>query len=327
MLPYFGVGAGLPAADAPAADRRLVARDPAHRVDAVYGLLDDVVAREPAVVVPVAHLVLHVGAHSLARLAGVPDALRVVGRLDGDDVADLAVEDLFHGLAARAVVSPAEAVDQGEVLVLGVLARLEELAQAGPVDGHRLLDECVDALLDGVGEVDGPEVRRRGQEDEIDLVDHVLVAVEAGVLAVLGDVDARADRRPLRLERLLVEPILEGVGHGDELGVGVGGQRRSAAPVPRPPQPTSPTLIVLLPAAWTRGPSGRSSVRGRGRRATVEPFRKSRREAGEDEAGVVRWGSSIEVGRSRKVLQVEGKAGCIVPVGRDRLDPHQRLSW
>ena len=27
----------------------------------------------------------------------------------------------------------------------------------------------------------------------------------------------------------------------------------SAAPVPRPPQPTSPTLIVLLPAAWTRG--------------------------------------------------------------------------
>ena len=25
----------------------------------------------------------------------------------------------------------------------------------------------------------------------------------------------------------------------------------SAAPVPRPPQPTSPTLMVSLPAAWT----------------------------------------------------------------------------
>ena len=141
------------------------------------------------VVVPVAHLVLHVGAALLAGLARFPDALRVVGRLDGDDVADLAVEDLLHGLAARAVVAPAEAVDEGEVLGLGVLARLKELAQAGPVDGHRLLDERVDPFLDGIGQVERPEVRRRGQEDEVDLVDDVLVGVEAGVLAILGDVD------------------------------------------------------------------------------------------------------------------------------------------
>ena len=70
----------------------------------------------------------------------------------------------------------------------------KELAQAGAVDGHRLLDEGVDPLLDGVGQVERPEVRRRGQEDEVDLVDDVLVGVEAGVLAILGDVDPR--RRP-----------------------------------------------------------------------------------------------------------------------------------
>ena len=36
-------------------------------------------------------------------------------------------------------------------------------------------------------------MRGRGQEDEVDLVDDVLVGVEAGVLAILGDVDPRAD--------------------------------------------------------------------------------------------------------------------------------------
>ena len=81
----------------------------------------------------------------------------------------------------------------GEVLRLGVLGGLDELAQAGAVHGHRLLDEGVDPLLDGVGQVDGAEVRGRRQEHEVDLVDHVLVGVEAGVLAILGDVDPRAD--------------------------------------------------------------------------------------------------------------------------------------
>ena len=80
---------------------------------------------------------------------------------------------------------------------MATLQAVEELAQARSVDGHRLLDEGVDALLDGVGQVDRPEVRRRGQEDQVDLVDDVLVGVEAGVLAVLGDVDAATDRRVL----------------------------------------------------------------------------------------------------------------------------------
>ena len=56
----------------------------------------------------------------------------------------------------------------------------------------------------------------------------------------------------------------------------------SAAPVPRPPQPTRPTLIVLLPAAWTRERSSRSrppsrSLPRRGGRALQEiaPARQS----------------------------------------------------
>src|SRR5262249_59339983 len=54
--------------------RRLVAHGPQPLVDAVHGLLDDVVAREPGPEVPVAQLVLHVAPALLAdhrpRLAG-----------------------------------------------------------------------------------------------------------------------------------------------------------------------------------------------------------------------------------------------------------------
>ena len=92
--------------------------------------------------------------------------------------------------AARAVVPPAEAVDERQILGVCVLAGLEVSAQAGPVDGHGLLDEGVDSLLDGIGQVKGPEMRGGGQEDKVDLVDDILVGVEAGVLAILGDVDA-----------------------------------------------------------------------------------------------------------------------------------------
>ena len=161
----------------------------------------------------------------LARvLRGSPDSLRVIGRLDGDDVADLAVEDLLHRLAARAVIAPAEAVDEGEVFGLGVLAGLKELAQARAIDGHRFLDERVDPFLDGISQVQRPEVGRGGQEDEVDLIDDVLVCVEAGVLAILGNVDPRADRRPLEDGEVFVDPILEGVGHRDKLDAGVGGE-------------------------------------------------------------------------------------------------------
>src|SRR5271156_5169864 len=54
----------------------------------------------------------------------------------------------------------------------------------------------------------------------------------------------------------------------------------SAAPLPRPPQPTSPTLIVSLPAAWALVNTPRPIV------AAVEVLRKSRREAGDAFSGL-----------------------------------------
>ena len=49
----------------------------------------------------------------------------------------------------------------------------------------------------------------------------------------------------------------------------------SAAPVPRPPQPTRPILMVLLPAGVDHG--HRQDGCGTAASAAVEPVRKSRR--------------------------------------------------
>ena len=83
------------------------------------------------------------------------------------------------------------------------------------------------------------------------------------------------------LERLVavVEPVLEDVGHGDELDRAVAWSTRAlaAAPVPRPPQPTRATWIVLSSAAWTAG----TATPARAEAAATWPvvLRKSRRDA------------------------------------------------
>src|SRR5208337_273183 len=48
-------------------------------------------------------------------------------------------------------------------------------------------------------------------------------------------------------------------------------QMLSAAPVPRPPQPISPTLIVSLPLAWALGRKARPAA------IAVDTLRRSRR--------------------------------------------------
>ena len=71
-------GAHLPAAHADGLDRVLVLHHPGADVEEVDVLLDVEVAREPGEVVPVAHLVLHVGPVRLPRL-GPAAAAVVVG--------------------------------------------------------------------------------------------------------------------------------------------------------------------------------------------------------------------------------------------------------
>ena len=123
----------------------------------------------------------------------------------------------------RAVV-PLQADADLEVLLLRGLGRLEHPPHARRVDGDRLLHEHVLALLDGVLEVLGPEARRRRVDDDVDAgVDDLPVRVEADVLVLGRHLEALAvlERSVLSLfgeaRVAVLQPVLERVGHGDEL--------------------------------------------------------------------------------------------------------------
>ena len=90
------------------------------------------------------------------------------------------------------VVAAAEPAGDFEALLRGFLAGLEHAADARSVDGERLLHEHVAAFGHGIFHVDRPKGGRRGQEHDAagaDRIDRLLVAIEAGELAVRRDID------------------------------------------------------------------------------------------------------------------------------------------
>ena len=111
--------ADLPSAHAPGLQRSDVADDPGGDRDVVDQRLREIVAREPVEVIPVLQLVLHFVPLGLALAEHVRAAEIML--LDGDDLADLAVEDPLDALADAQVVAPAEPVDQAQVLLRGRL--------------------------------------------------------------------------------------------------------------------------------------------------------------------------------------------------------------
>ena len=155
-------------------------------------------------------------------------------------------------------------------------------------------------LLHGVFEVDRPEGRRRGQQDDaarVERVDGLPVAVHADELPLRRHVDllpnccARACRlvcmrssKTSAMAQSLVGPLVL--------------RALAAAPVPRPPQPTRATLIVLL----------RRRKRGRKwRRAT--PRRKPPRRRSSGNRGGMPRAMLVGLGGSWDTLLWDRKAG------------------
>ena len=204
----------LTPADAVRAHRQRV-QEPVRHVDVVDVLLADVVTAEPVEVVPVVHLELHL---VLALLAlAIPDAGAVPVDLPADEVAREPLAHLFERGPVDAVVVPLESDDDLELLFVGHLRRLEAQPRPEAVDAHRLLHEDVLAGLDGRVEVERPEAGGRREDDEVAVVEHLLVAVEALELTVLGDVHL-AFHAFDRLERPL-DAVLEGIGDRGDLHV------------------------------------------------------------------------------------------------------------
>ncbi len=105
----------------------------------------------------------------------------------------------------------------------------------------------------------------------------------------LGTSTREPTEDPLSVGEVLFEPVWKASAMATSLAPESAVRACSAAPVPRPPQPTRPTLIVLLPAAWTRGtvkPVETAAAAAAPTTVAVEPLRNSRREADEDDTVV-----------------------------------------
>ncbi len=109
-----------------------------------------------------------------------------------DDVADLArLDALVEGLAGLAV-PPHQAHADLEILLDRFLRQFQHPTRCRAVHRDRLLHEDIDALVNGIGEVDPAEGRRRGKNHDVarcQAIDGLLVAVEPDELAIVGDVD------------------------------------------------------------------------------------------------------------------------------------------
>ena len=123
-------------------------------------------------------------------------------------------------------VTALEADGHLQALLVGQFVGFHERAEAGGIDAAGLFHEDVLAGRDGRGVVHRPEAGRGGQQHNIRPGgDRLLVGVKTREHAIRGNVDLFGDVGLLPQVRQAVAGIVgEGVGHGDQFDVLVGGQ-------------------------------------------------------------------------------------------------------
>src|ERR1051326_3606777 len=198
-----------------------VFHDPSHFVEAVHGLLGDVIAGEPSVVIPILDLILHVSPTGLAGEGG-PDITGVVGSVESADFTNGAIVDLLHDGADAVVVAVTEAGDKGEIFPLGFFDSGEAAADAGGIRRHRFPAEDVLSRRDGGFQMKGAETGRRGENDNIDAaVDNFLVSVEADETFFGRDGDFLG-MVGAKVFQAVLKAILESVAHCDQRDIFIG---------------------------------------------------------------------------------------------------------
>ena len=153
-----------------------------------------------------------------------------------NEVADFAVLDALKKFLQRPAVTRHQADGHLEVFLLRFLSELEHPARGRAIHGDGLFHKHVQALPDGVSEVDPTKRRRRRENDNVarlQAVHRLLVGVETDELAILRDIDL-IFAVPLHLVVTSLEPVIEHIGHGDQFdrtgldGKGIG--RGAGAP-------------------------------------------------------------------------------------------------
>ena len=140
----------------------LIILGPHHLVDAVDGLLYDVVATKPGEVVPAADHELDVALGIVAAEAGIAFAgIVVVAAENSLNVTDITVVDALVGVSLRVGPAPDKAIDNGGALFLGLGDALHDRTHAGGVGGHGFLGKDMLAGINGGLDMHRTEAGRR----------------------------------------------------------------------------------------------------------------------------------------------------------------------
>ncbi len=154
-----------------------------------------------------------------------------------------------------------------EILLFGGLARPDDPPDSHRIGSKTLLHEDVHPLLHRVLQVSRPEAgmgRQQGHVARLQAVDRLAVGVEAQELPVGGNVDGRGEF-PAKVPVRDLEPWLEDVGHGDQLGVAVGDRQgvghRPGSAASAADQRQADRVVLGGVDAWNRH-TGQGGARG-----------------------------------------------------------------
>ena len=174
--------ATLAAAESRRADRLLIAEEPVEHIDVMHMLLDDMIARKPLPVHPVAKHPLHVGPALLAR--AIPQHRLIPVNVAARDLADHALLNPLERLDISSLMMALRAGQHAQPLGLGLLSGSHDRPVTLRIHADRLFEEAVHPFLRRILEMLGTEERRRGYDHDIDArIDHVLIRIETGKAA------------------------------------------------------------------------------------------------------------------------------------------------
>ena len=219
---------------------RMALHHPVAYVEVVDVLLHDVVAAEPVEIIPVPHLILHLG--KLAACLGFhfgtliyPHPRVVPVNAGSVNVADSAAVQFVHPAAIHGLVMALEADHHVEFFGFCLGGSFHHTAHAGGIGGHRFFHEHMLASCNAGLKMLWAESRRRGQNHHIHQRDHLLISIETMEAALFGHVHLGGDVHGVAggpvceffrgdgLEAAF-DAVFKGIGHGHEFHALAGAQ-------------------------------------------------------------------------------------------------------
>ena len=179
-------------------------------------LLNNVVAGKPAPVHPIANHGFHIRPFLLLRR--IPQLALVPAGGGSNDLADGAMRNAIVSFLIRAVMPPLSSRHDAQVVGRGFLAGRQHGTHSGGIDGARLLQKTVLLSVNGSIEMQRPEMRRRGAQNQIHVGrEHFLISVKADKAMVIGNL-----LLPLlgKLGAAFIQMVLENVPQRHDLKVG-----------------------------------------------------------------------------------------------------------